>query len=409
MDLEPTITEDDAIITALWGAGYTGSMEGGITIGGSAKCVFQLTPPVSYGGVTIGGKATTTVKLSRTMTGGIVVKGGYDVSGNFVSIGASMGGTAGVSVTRAYRPTGGVSVGGSAVVTSGTIQVGKGGVTVGGSASYTPAYKPVARGGVSIGGTAVVRVSRTVTMSGGVTIGGQAGLGSGYRYTMTGGITTGGSATYKPGLKFTTRGGGISMGGKAAFQFNLYYTGSGGISTGGKVTPPKVSTSYTGTGGVTISGTAKVLWGKLYTMTGGITTGGTAGKGSGLQVNYGYKPEFPHNRVFLYGKASYGRNSYSHTMTGGIIVKGGYKSDFCTNTCDTRDPFFRDAEALVGCPVRLPNGKIDYICARPIEFLPIDTIKAIRAGALVPASTVCRQALYAKKSKERNCSAVIRR
>lgn len=403
--MESEIQEDNPLISALWGVSYVGEMEGGITIGGRAICRLQFTPPITWGGVSINGSAVTKVHLSYTMTGGVNIGGGYDVSGNFVSIAVTMGGKASVHATYALSTQGGATLSGQAIARLNFRHTMTGGITMGGSSGLVTNYSHVARGGIAISGRSVFGISRIITMTGGVSIGGRAVLGAGYRTTSTGGITMSGTAVTLPGYRFTSRGGGVTLSSRATTAFALFYTGAGGVTVAGRIPTPGFNIPYTGSGGVNISGISRALWGKLYQMSGGISLGSAM---ADLEVGYNYIPKWPHNRIFVFGKATYGRNSYAYTASGGVRMAGVGKPDFCALACDTDIAFYRDQERLSGCYTALDNGTVDYVCARPMEFFPKDSIRSKRPSAILPSATVCRQKLY-KKTREKDCSQFIRR
>lgn len=365
--MDTTSEEQNPILTALWGGSYSGSMEGGITIGGSA-----------------------------------------DVSGSYTEISLVVGGQADVTISFSLPTSGGVTIGGTADCKLIIPYTGSGGIIMGGQASPNISLSYTGSGGVTVSGTAIEQENFSYTMSGGVVLGGQAALRNSYSYAGSGGISVSGQWIVTQGELWIMRGG-ITMGGQAVVHLTIPYTMSGGVTTGGQAGKPHFVIPYTGSGGVTVSGSAKAIWGFAYTMLGGVTLSGQCGNGSGLQVGYGYVPEFPHNRIFVYGKASCGSNSFSYTMSGGVSIGGLGKIDFCSFSCDLDNPFYRSSEAQSGCQIILPNGKIDYVCARPLLYMPQDKIKRSNPlSGIVPGVTVCRQGLSADPNKK-NCGQFIRK
>ena len=291
--------------------------------------------------------------------------------------------------TFSYSMSGGIHLAGQAVKQATYNTSMSGGTHLAGQAVEQARYVVKMAGGVLTSGHGVQRGNFSIVMAGGVRMGGRAATQPTLNCVMTGGVHTGGITTVKPTLKCTM---------------------AGGVHMGGSVPAPTIHLAYVMTGGLVISGRARIQREYTYYGSGCIGhIGGKSGNGIGLSVGYHYRPEFPNNRIYIYGKASYSRNSYSFTMTGGVQVGGNYTSDFCSNTCNLNDPFYRSMELLQGCQKILDTGKIDYVCAKMSLVYPIDTIRAVRSPAYVPAATVCLQRLYVKKKKEVNCAPVIRK
>jgi hypothetical protein len=405
---------------------------GGLTMGGSAICHVAFYHTAS-GGVSMGSSARAFPQFSWTMTGGIKVSGYCDTSTTQGSTTYSLNGAP--STPSSTYITHQVQIGGKAdlqatyntPVASGS---SIGGAVIGGSADAHIAFFHTMSGGISIGGTANANPGLFYSMQGGIAVSGQVGVTQNFSYLGSGSIGIGGTPNLNAGYKYTGSGGavvsgvgaahvgfgivstgGITMGGQADVKFMLFYTMKGGITMGGSVPTPKFALEYTGAGGVSLSGASKVLWGNSYTMKGGISMGGQSGNGANLSVGYHYKPEFPHNRIFIYGKGKYGSDSFNYTMTGGINMGGLGKIDYCAIACDQTIAYYRDAEARTGCQIVLPNGKLDYICARPIPYLPEDSIRRTGgSSALVPSVTVCHQSLTTNtQATKKNCGQFIRK
>jgi hypothetical protein len=395
---------DNPSVSIQWGAGFTGEMAGGIIMGGNAITKLNLHHTMSGGIVTGGSSPNPHPALSHIMTGGVHVRGTYDVSGTFTSIGASMGGEAGVRASYRTTMSGGIAMSGRSTAISGFVRTASGGAVVGGKADVQINYHTTMKGGVVLGGHAVVTDAFHHTMSGGVNLGGHSIVRANYRNTAKGGITMGGSATNThPALSYIMKGG-VTTGGRATLAFGTTYTMNGGIRILGSA---RIRANYhhTMSGGITMGGACRVLWGSACVMKGGITMGGK----SSQRVGYEYKPSFPHNRIFIYGGAKVERSAYTHIMSGGINLGGAVKTNFCSNTCDTSIPFYRDKDGNAGCRIVDNMGKVKFTCARLRYISPVDNGRIVRKGAYVPAATICLERYFANQTNEQDCSTLIHR
>lgn len=189
-----------------------------------------------------------------------------------------LSGSAVISRSNAYTPSGGIQLGGAAITSS----------------SY---FSYIASGGIVLSGTPnIVSVAWNYTGNGGILLSGSAVTSStAYNYIPDGGIELQGSADEHYGLYYMPYGGlilnssnisrlsrrnilpsgGVILGGSALITSNRFsYISSGGVVLSGSSFTRSPSWHYTSSGGVAISGSANI--GFRTTANGGITLSGSA-------------------------------------------------------------------------------------------------------------------------------------
>lgn len=277
--------------------------------------------------------------------------------------GAGTGGLADASVTSAqYNPEGGVTTGGSPLLAASWRYAATGGVTAGGYTAWQY-YSP--SGGATTGGVSVPVVAVAAAGQGGAATTGYALVAFNRGYEVSGGVATGGLAPATPAY-LPAASGGVTAGGGSAPYMTMRFAASGGATAGGATDPKPQS---------------------LYRPSGGATAGGAVAVGS---ASYRYVPSSPRNRVFVFGNAAYGRDSYHYDGSGEVTAGGQGRSLFCDLPCDTRTRFYRDSEGNSGCKVVDPDtGRAAFVCARLAYRMPNSSKRRASAGAYVAAVTVC--------------------
>lgn len=401
-------------------------MSGGITFSGSFIAKPQISR-IMNGGVQIGNTNTIAIRgFSHPISGGIKIKGYCDTAtingstevilnnGSWSPASTYIthqvlvtGSSRNIIVNRVLPVKTGNNIGG--LTFSGPFEYaftipGKssGGVVIAGKAICDIKHFYTMKGGLNLSGITINKLRNIAVMNGGISTTGTTIQGSAFRHFVLGGVSTGGQASYSLILKHNITGG-ISLSSNATNKPAIFSNPTGGISVGGTALL-KHLIPYTSKGGITLSGTSKSIKGELSRSNGGVSLQGISGAGGQLRATYNYLSQHPNNKIFLYGRANYGRNSYSYVMNGGLIVRGKVTTDFCAKVCDTREDFYRKAEKIPGCKV-IANKKIQYICVKEEYMLPHDNKRTPRSGALVAAITLCNQ--NHNKQNQRNCASFI--
>lgn len=225
-----------------------------------------------------------------------------------------------------------------------TFSESSGGIILGGSAEVIWSQNPTASGGIVISGSAeVVSGHYTYEMQGGIVLSGDISgnflpnpllrnmsggiimdgdisgniASSIWHYDADGGIIIGGSAETNSGFSHNPEFPIVILGGEAeilASNWRFSYEMQGGINMSGSADYTSSYYSHDMDGGIEIGGDSEnVSPYHQYEATGGVETGGTAYLGLSIPTAGGFS---------IGGSAEF-RVTFSHEMTGGIVIDGG--------------------------------------------------------------------------------------